>query len=187
MHECFCNLRRFFLPSRFFWCRHKKWGLTVTPYPNESGTIIWKNLEFTFMIWFEKCRLRAKKKLAQLGIFPLLEKDPYFLLAPSIDAGPRDSVSLQNTQKSGRSQLFFRRVFFSYCSYLLHWAFVCLAACFLLTLRTPKMATFMSPIFLPEHLVQHTVIDLLSFLLVFCKGQRYTADMPQCRSCQHEK
>ena len=128
MHECFCNLRRFFLPSRFFWCRHKKWGLTVTPYPNESGTIIWKNLEFTFMIWFEKCRLGARKKLAQLGFFPPPWKDPYFLLAPSIDAGPRDSVSLQNTQKRGRSQLFFLRVFFSYCSYLLHCAFVYLAA-----------------------------------------------------------
>ena len=83
-------------------------------------------------------------------------------------------------KKRGRSQLFFTKGFL-----LVLQLFIALCFClpcspgFLLTLRTPKMATFMSPIFLPEHLVQHTVIDLLSFLLVFCKGQR----IPQtCRN-----
>ena len=126
--------------------------------------------------------------MAQLGFSPLLEKRPLLFTRTLNRCWPkRQCIPTEYAKKRKKSAIFSKGFL------LVLQLFIALCFClpcspgFLLTLRTPKMATFMSPIFLPEHLVQHTVIDLLSFLLVFCKGQRYTADMPQCRSCQHEK
>ena len=111
-------------------------------------------------------------------IFPLLFVKPYVCSLPSIDGCPRDSVSLQNTQKTPKKKSAFcqgARIAVIYDTSISQCAFVYLAVRFLLIpLKIGHI--YESPYFCQR--TTYAVIDLLSFLLAFCKGHPRHAAVP---------